>query len=238
MWHIFPPVFLLSPLPYNPLIGTVVCVTVLQVSGLSPGDSQAPGLLLAPGVRWGQTPINQLTPWDTDEPPAKQHRDAEPTGNESHAQHSQTHAHVAGMKPILRKVHVCLYFFINIYFIHIYLKKIGKVRKIGCFVLMWPNDEKLQTGKRSSLIQIQGIFFFPIRLVFSLAPACRGSLIQHYLRLCVPDGPAICEAVCIIVTMLTIRWGTKTGLVHLLHKSRPRVVCAAPKWAYRAVHYM
>ncbi|XP_042075023.1 kelch-like protein 29 isoform X3 [Haplochromis burtoni] len=50
-----------------------------KVSGLSPGDSQAPGLLLAPGVRWGQTPINQLTPWDTDEPPAKQHRDAEPT---------------------------------------------------------------------------------------------------------------------------------------------------------------
>ncbi|KAM4522601.1 kelch-like protein 29 isoform 2-T2 [Odontesthes bonariensis] len=51
-----------------------------KVSGLSPGDSQTPGLLLAPGVRWGQTPINQLTPWDTDEPPAKQHRDGEPTG--------------------------------------------------------------------------------------------------------------------------------------------------------------
>uniref|UniRef100_A0A8C6LHB8 Uncharacterized protein n=1 Tax=Nothobranchius furzeri TaxID=105023 RepID=A0A8C6LHB8_NOTFU len=43
-------------------------------------DNQTPGLLLAPGVRWGQTPINQLTPWDTDEPPAKQHRDSEPTG--------------------------------------------------------------------------------------------------------------------------------------------------------------
>ncbi|XP_078145872.1 kelch-like protein 29 [Centroberyx gerrardi] len=51
-----------------------------KVSGLSPGENQAPGLLLAPGVRWGQTPINQLTPWDTDEPPAKQHRDSEPTG--------------------------------------------------------------------------------------------------------------------------------------------------------------
>uniref|UniRef100_A0A4W5JWS0 Kelch like family member 29 n=1 Tax=Hucho hucho TaxID=62062 RepID=A0A4W5JWS0_9TELE len=54
-----------------------------QVSGVSPGEreSQAPGLLLAPGVRWGQTPINQLTPWETDEPPAKQqHRDCEPTG--------------------------------------------------------------------------------------------------------------------------------------------------------------
>ncbi|KAF6732169.1 Kelch-like protein 29, partial [Oryzias melastigma] len=51
-----------------------------KVSGLSPGDGQTPGLLLAPGVRWGQTPINQLTPWDTDEPPAKQHRDGDPSG--------------------------------------------------------------------------------------------------------------------------------------------------------------
>lgn len=63
---------------------------MLQVSGLSPGDNQTPGLLLAPGVRWGQTPINQLTPWDTDEPPAKQHRDGEPTGD---ASHTPTHAH-------------------------------------------------------------------------------------------------------------------------------------------------
>lgn len=68
-------------------------VFFLQVSGLSPGDSQTPGLLLAPGVRWGQTPINQLTPWDTDEPPAKQHRDSEPTGNESPTQHLHTHTH-------------------------------------------------------------------------------------------------------------------------------------------------
>uniref|UniRef100_A0A3Q3GGT8 Kelch-like family member 29 n=1 Tax=Labrus bergylta TaxID=56723 RepID=A0A3Q3GGT8_9LABR len=51
-----------------------------KVSGVSPGENQSPGLLLAPGVRWGQTPINQLTPWDTDEPPAKQHRDNEPSG--------------------------------------------------------------------------------------------------------------------------------------------------------------
>ncbi|XP_014848009.1 PREDICTED: kelch-like protein 29 isoform X1 [Poecilia mexicana] len=57
-----------------------VAPTSAKVSGLSPGDNQTPGLLLAPGVRWGQTPINQLTPWDTDEPPAKQHRDGEPTG--------------------------------------------------------------------------------------------------------------------------------------------------------------
>uniref|UniRef100_UPI0037E99944 kelch-like protein 29 n=1 Tax=Semicossyphus pulcher TaxID=241346 RepID=UPI0037E99944 len=51
-----------------------------KVSGLSPGDNKTPGLLLVPGVRWGQTPINQLTPWDTDEPPAKQHRDSEQSG--------------------------------------------------------------------------------------------------------------------------------------------------------------
>uniref|UniRef100_UPI0037E97F1D kelch-like protein 29 n=1 Tax=Semicossyphus pulcher TaxID=241346 RepID=UPI0037E97F1D len=57
-----------------------VAPSLAKVSGLSPGDNQTPGLLLAPGVRWGQTPINQLTPWDTDEPPAKQHRDSEPSG--------------------------------------------------------------------------------------------------------------------------------------------------------------
>lgn len=138
-FFLFSPVFLLSPLPYNPLIGTVVCVTVLQVSGLSPGDSQAPGLLLAPGVRWGQTPINQLTPWDTDEPPAKQHRDAEPTGNESHAQRSQTHAHVTGMKPILRKG-TCVFVFFYEYLFHTYIfkenRKGKKMKSGGCFVLM------------------------------------------------------------------------------------------------------
>ncbi|XP_074541403.1 kelch-like protein 29 isoform X2 [Halichoeres trimaculatus] len=53
---------------------------LFTVSGVSPVDNQSPRLLLAPGVRWGQTPINQLTPWDTDEPPAKQHRDSEPSG--------------------------------------------------------------------------------------------------------------------------------------------------------------
>lgn len=71
-------------------------IALLQVSGLSPGDSQTPGLLLAPGVRWGQTPINQLTPWDTDEPPAKQLRDSEPGGNESQAKHTQSeHTHAS-----------------------------------------------------------------------------------------------------------------------------------------------
>ncbi|XP_028294990.1 kelch-like protein 29 [Gouania willdenowi] len=62
-----------------PAVGSVAPASA-KVSGLSPGDNQTPGLLLAPGVRWGQTPINQLTPWDTEEPPVKQHRDSEPAG--------------------------------------------------------------------------------------------------------------------------------------------------------------
>ncbi|XP_061668492.1 kelch-like protein 29 [Syngnathoides biaculeatus] len=52
----------------------------LASAKVSPGDGQPSGLLLTPGVRWGQTPINQLTPWDTDEPPSKQHRDGEAAG--------------------------------------------------------------------------------------------------------------------------------------------------------------
>ncbi|XP_077075988.1 kelch-like protein 29 [Siphateles boraxobius] len=53
---------------------------VVKAAGLSPGETQTPSLLLAPGVRWGQTPINQSTPWETDEPPTKQHRDGDTTG--------------------------------------------------------------------------------------------------------------------------------------------------------------
>ncbi|KAL1254067.1 hypothetical protein QQF64_016296, partial [Cirrhinus molitorella] len=51
-----------------------------RAAGLSPGETQTPSLLLAPGVRWGQTPINQSTPWETDEPPTKQHRESDTTG--------------------------------------------------------------------------------------------------------------------------------------------------------------
>nr|WEX30530.1 Kelch-like protein 29b-A-2 [Carassius gibelio] len=51
-----------------------------EAAGLSPGETQTPSLLLAPGVRWGQTPINQSTPWETDEPPTKQHRESDTTG--------------------------------------------------------------------------------------------------------------------------------------------------------------
>ncbi|XP_003971629.1 kelch-like protein 29 [Takifugu rubripes] len=60
--------------------GITAAGSVAPASAKVSGDSQSSGLLLAPGVRWGQTPINQLTPWDTDEPPAKQHRDGEPGG--------------------------------------------------------------------------------------------------------------------------------------------------------------
>nr|XP_057913531.1 kelch-like protein 29 [Doryrhamphus excisus] len=84
----------LLPLPViASLLPTPATVTVTTSSGdiaakrgiaaaakVSPGDNQSSGLLLTPGVRWGQTPINQLTPWDTDEPPSKQHRDSEATG--------------------------------------------------------------------------------------------------------------------------------------------------------------
>uniref|UniRef100_A0A2D4EKI3 Kelch-like protein 29 n=1 Tax=Micrurus corallinus TaxID=54390 RepID=A0A2D4EKI3_MICCO len=45
---------------------------------ISKTDNQPQGL--ATSVRWGQTPINQSTPWDTDEPPSKQMRETENPG--------------------------------------------------------------------------------------------------------------------------------------------------------------
>lgn len=59
---------------------SIVCIVSSQAAGLSPGETQTPSLLLAPGVRWGQTPINQSTPWETDEPPTKQHRESDTAG--------------------------------------------------------------------------------------------------------------------------------------------------------------
>ncbi|XP_044130133.1 kelch-like protein 29, partial [Bufo gargarizans] len=44
---------------------------------LSKAEKQSQGQLLATSVRWGQTPINQSTPWDTEEPPSKQLRKGE-----------------------------------------------------------------------------------------------------------------------------------------------------------------
>ncbi|XP_069092110.1 kelch-like protein 29 [Pleurodeles waltl] len=47
---------------------------------LSKMEQQSKGQLLATSVRWGQTPVNQSTPWDTEEPPLKQMRE---NGNSS-----------------------------------------------------------------------------------------------------------------------------------------------------------
>lgn len=53
-----------------------------QISVHAVGENQTAGPAHTPSVRWGQTPINQSTPWDTDEPPAKQLREKENTGKE------------------------------------------------------------------------------------------------------------------------------------------------------------
>uniref|UniRef100_A0A671MEW4 Kelch-like protein 29 n=1 Tax=Sinocyclocheilus anshuiensis TaxID=1608454 RepID=A0A671MEW4_9TELE len=56
------------------------CTTsATKVSGHPSADTQTQGQVLANSVRWGQTPINQSTPWDTDEPPAKQMREKDMT---------------------------------------------------------------------------------------------------------------------------------------------------------------
>lgn len=53
-------------------------VHFLQAPGISKSDNQSQGL--ATSIRWGQTPINQSTPWDTDEPPSKQMRESDNPG--------------------------------------------------------------------------------------------------------------------------------------------------------------
>lgn len=53
-----------------------------QVSAHAAVENQTAGPVLAPSVRWGQTPINQSTPWDTDEPPSKQLREKDNAGKE------------------------------------------------------------------------------------------------------------------------------------------------------------
>ncbi|KAJ8288733.1 hypothetical protein COCON_G00013920 [Conger conger] len=58
--------------------GSTTCSSM--VSTLLPGNSHNPGQILAPVIRWGQTPINQSTPWETDEPPTKQIRENDGTG--------------------------------------------------------------------------------------------------------------------------------------------------------------
>ncbi|KAL7862215.1 hypothetical protein SRHO_G00136560 [Serrasalmus rhombeus] len=57
------------------------CTTsTAKVSAHAVGENQTAGPALAPSIRWGQTPINQSTPWDTDEPPTKQMREKDNTG--------------------------------------------------------------------------------------------------------------------------------------------------------------
>lgn len=54
-----------------------------QAPGISKADNQSQGLTTS--IRWGQTPINQSTPWDTDEPPSKQMRESDNPGGCSSA---------------------------------------------------------------------------------------------------------------------------------------------------------
>lgn len=59
------------------------CSASPQAPGISKADSQSQGLTTS--IRWGQTPINQSTPWDTDEPPSKQMRESDNPGVYSRA---------------------------------------------------------------------------------------------------------------------------------------------------------
>uniref|UniRef100_A0A8D1WX69 BTB domain-containing protein n=1 Tax=Sus scrofa TaxID=9823 RepID=A0A8D1WX69_PIG len=54
------------------------CSASPQAPGISKADNQSQGLTTS--IRWGQTPINQSTPWDTDEPPSKQMRESDNPG--------------------------------------------------------------------------------------------------------------------------------------------------------------
>ncbi|XP_011899836.1 PREDICTED: kelch-like protein 29 isoform X3 [Cercocebus atys] len=60
------------------LVASSASVVTTKAPGISKADSQSQGL--ATSIRWGQTPINQSTPWDTDEPPSKQMRETDNPG--------------------------------------------------------------------------------------------------------------------------------------------------------------
>lgn len=62
--------------PSQPVLTLPICSP--QAPGISKADNQSQGL--ATSIRWGQTPINQSTPWDTDEPPSKQMRESDNPG--------------------------------------------------------------------------------------------------------------------------------------------------------------
>uniref|UniRef100_A0A4W3HXS0 Kelch like family member 29 n=1 Tax=Callorhinchus milii TaxID=7868 RepID=A0A4W3HXS0_CALMI len=65
------------------LMASPVPSTTTTTSGISKIESQTQGQMLSKSVRWGQTPINQSTPWDTEEPPSKHMREIEQTGTPS-----------------------------------------------------------------------------------------------------------------------------------------------------------
>ncbi|XP_038607822.1 kelch-like protein 29 [Tachyglossus aculeatus] len=60
------------------LVASSTPVSTTKAPGISKTENQSQGL--ATSVRWGQTPINQSTPWDTEEPPSKQMRETENPG--------------------------------------------------------------------------------------------------------------------------------------------------------------
>ncbi|XP_056624737.1 kelch-like protein 29 isoform X2 [Triplophysa dalaica] len=69
------PSLLTSPVPSSTPHTDLTCTTsVTKVSVQPLGEAQTQG-----PVRWGRTPVNQFTPWDTDEPPAKQMREKDIT---------------------------------------------------------------------------------------------------------------------------------------------------------------
>ncbi|XP_055256304.1 kelch-like protein 29 isoform X2 [Moschus berezovskii] len=60
------------------LVASSAPATTTKAPGISKADNQSQGLTTS--IRWGQTPINQSTPWDTDEPPSKQMRESDNPG--------------------------------------------------------------------------------------------------------------------------------------------------------------
>ncbi|XP_049997936.1 kelch-like protein 29 isoform X1 [Alexandromys fortis] len=60
------------------LVASSASAVTTKAPGISKADNQSQGLTTS--IRWGQTPINQSTPWDTDEPPSKQMRESDNPG--------------------------------------------------------------------------------------------------------------------------------------------------------------
>nr|KAF6328880.1 kelch like family member 29 [Pipistrellus kuhlii] len=60
------------------LVASSASAATTKAPGISKADGQSQGLTTS--IRWGQTPINQATPWDTDEPPSKQKRESDNPG--------------------------------------------------------------------------------------------------------------------------------------------------------------